>query len=110
MRRPSRISVGVVSCLGVALMWMQVAVAQTAKDSGTSSTDSPYKNGPPPVSGGYTDTSQGGTKTSGDMPVPPPSAGGQDKAAKSGQQTKGADPQQQAAPQREKPQGGSSGG
>ena len=94
MRRPSRISVGVVSCLGVALMWTQVAVAQTAKDSGTSPTDSPYKNGPPAVSGGYTDTSQGGTKTSGDMPVPPPSAGGQDKAAKSGQQPKGADSQQ----------------
>ena len=110
MRRPSRISVGVVSCLGVALMWTQVAVAQTAKDSGTSPTDSPYKNGPPAVSGGYTDTSQGGTKTSGDMPVPPPSAGGQDKAAKSGQQPKGADSQQQAGPQREKAPDGTSGG
>ena len=110
MRRPPRISVAVVSCLGLALVWTQVAVAQTAKDGGGSATDSPYKNGPPPVSGGYTDTSQGGTKTSGDMPAPPPSAGGQEKAAKSGPQTQGADSQQQAAPQREKPQGGSSGG
>jgi hypothetical protein len=105
MRKTMRTSV-VVPCLGVAVFWAQVAVAQTAK--GGSLTDSPYKNGPPPVSGGYTDTSQGGTKTSGDMPVLPPGAAGQDKAAKNGQQPK--DAHQQAAPQGEKGAGGTSGG
>src|ERR1051326_1063319 len=110
MRGPTRISVAVASGFAMVVVWAQLAVAQTAEDGRCSATGSPYKNGPPPVSGGYTDTSQGGTKTSGDMPVPPPSAGAQDKAAKSGQQPKGADSQQQAGPQRGKAPDGTWGG
>jgi hypothetical protein len=37
---------------------------------------SPYESGPPPVTDGYTDTSQGGTKGSGDAPIPPESKDG----------------------------------
>jgi len=37
---------------------------------------SPYRSGPPAVTDGYTDTSQGGTKTSGDAPIPPESKDG----------------------------------
>ena len=35
-----------------------------------------YPAGPPPVTDGYTDTSHGGTKTSGDAPIPPPAKDG----------------------------------
>jgi hypothetical protein len=102
MRKRVRISVVLVSWLAATVVSAHVAVAQTAGSAGGSPTDSPYKTGPPAVTGGYTDTSQGGSKTSGDMPVAPPSAGGQDKAAKSGQQQKGPDSQQHTAPQGEK--------
>lgn len=34
--------------------------------------DSPYSNGAPPITGGFTDTSQGGTRTSGDPMAAPP--------------------------------------
>jgi hypothetical protein len=43
-----------------------------APPSGKSHTDSPYANGAPAITGGFTDTSQGGKKTSGDpMAIPP---------------------------------------
>ncbi|HUE40283.1 MAG TPA: hypothetical protein VMR29_12310 [Candidatus Binatia bacterium] len=87
MSKTNRISIVVAASFGAAA-WVHVAAAQSGAPAGHSLTDSPYKNGPPPVSGGYTDTSQGGTKTSGDMPVAPPSQTG--KSATSGQQ-----PQQQ---------------
>lgn len=37
---------------------------------------SPYDSGPPPVTDGYTDTTHGGTKRSGDAPIPPASKDG----------------------------------
>ncbi|MGH7805750.1 MAG: hypothetical protein ACREQJ_15485 [Candidatus Binatia bacterium] len=40
---------------------------------------SPYPAGPPPVTDGYTDTSHGGTKTSGEAPIPPPEKDGKVK-------------------------------
>ncbi len=49
-----------------------LAAAEDAKPSAKS----PYQGGPPPVTDGYADTSQGGTKTSGDAPIPPPSKDG----------------------------------
>jgi len=108
MRTIKRPSIAALTWFGVAVVCAPLAVAQTAKGTGGSLTDSPYKNGPPPVSGGYTDTTQGGAKTSGDMPVLPPGADGKNKAATSGQQSKGTDSQQHATPQGEKagPSGG----
>jgi len=94
MRQPIRILLALGSCIVATLVCMRVVAAQSEGGSGSSLTDSPYKNGPPPISGGYTDTSQGGTKTSGDMPVAPPRASGQDAGAKSGQRPKSADPGQ----------------
>ncbi len=38
---------------------------------GKSISDSPYASGPPAITGGFTDTTQGGTHTSGDYPVAP---------------------------------------
>jgi hypothetical protein len=38
--------------------------------------DSPYANGAPVVTGGYTDTTQGGKKSSGDPNALPPGVGG----------------------------------
>ena len=82
------------SCLGAVVAYVQVAAAQ---DSGTSTghsiSDSPYTNGPPPITGGYTDTSQRGTKGSGDPNALPPSA------AMRGQQ-QGSDSQQQGEAQK----------
>jgi hypothetical protein len=68
------------------------STAGAAKDSSapampSSLSDSPYANGAPAVTGGYTDTTQGGKKGSGDPnAIPPPSMGaggaGQPPAAK----------------------------
>jgi hypothetical protein len=102
MPKRVRISVALVPWLGAAVISAQLAAAQTGGPAGGSLTDSPYKNGAPPVTGGYTDTSQGGAKTSGDMPVAPPSAGGKDKA----QPQKGPDSRQRVEPQGEKAPGG----
>ena len=70
-----KISIALASCLGLALAASPLLAADTpaepAKDK-PSLSDSPYKNGPPPITGGYTDTSQGGTKGSGDMQALPP--------------------------------------
>ena len=98
MIKRMRISFGIVSCLGAALACVQMAAAQGSASSDHSITDSPYQNGPPAVTGGYTDTSQGGAKTSGDMPVPPPSSAAQG-AEKSGQDEKSPDSRQQSAAQ-----------
>jgi len=72
---PKRIegSIILAACLAAAVASAEVGSGQGGAGVGGSPTDSPYKNGPPPITGGYTDTSQGGTKTSGDMPAPPPS-------------------------------------
>ena len=48
----------------------------TTTPEGKSISDSPYANGPPAITGGFTDTTQGGTKTSGDFPVIPRQDGG----------------------------------
>jgi hypothetical protein len=50
------------------------------------------------VTGGYTDTSQGGAKTSGDMQAPPPSSEAQG-ATKGGQQQNSPDSRQQGEAQ-----------
>ncbi len=91
----------VASCLGAAVVCVRVAAAQGSDTTtGHSITDSPYTNGPPAITGGYTDTSQGGAKTSGDPQALPPSA------AMRGQQ-QGSDSQQQGGAQ--KPPDGSAG-
>lgn len=98
MTRNLKTSIAFASCCGAAAVWMQVAAAQaadptkpkatTAKtlttvttgaagaagSTGKSLSDSPYEKGAPPITGGYTDTSQGGTKTSGDPLAAPPGA------------------------------------
>jgi hypothetical protein len=88
MSNRTRISVALASFLGAGVAWVQVASAQGAGGTGGSMSDSPYKNGPPPITGGYTDTSQGGTKGSGEMPPNPMAPGGKDAGAQSGQQNK----------------------
>lgn len=50
--------------------------ASSALAGAEPATKTPYERGTPPVTDGYTDTSQGGTKTSGDAPIPPPSRNG----------------------------------
>jgi hypothetical protein len=79
-------------------IWGPMAAAQSGAPGGKSLTDSPYKDGPPPVSGGYTDTSQGGSHTSGDMPLPPQAQGA--STTTGGQAQK-----QQAEPHQPNPQG-----
>jgi hypothetical protein len=91
MLKGMRNFVVVASCLGAAVVCVRVAAAQSSgATTGHSITDSPYTNGPPAITGGYTDTSQGGTKTSGDMAASPPGAPAQG-AAKSGQEQTGPD-------------------
>jgi hypothetical protein len=90
MLKGMRNFVVVASCLGAAVACVQVAAAQSSATTGHSITDSPYTNGPPAITGGYTDTSQGGAKTSGDMAASPPGAPAQG-AAKSGREQKGPD-------------------
>ena len=71
MRKSISIFLAVAGCLGIALTSM---AAEPAADGAAkpSMSDSPYKSGPPPITGGYTDTSQGGTKGSGDASALPP--------------------------------------
>lgn len=64
----------------VALAWPVLAGAEDAKtpaakpaaqptpEKKPSISDSPYSGGPPPITGGFTDTWQGGKKTSGAIP------------------------------------------
>ena len=85
MAKTGKIAAALLLSLAAVVVWTRVAVAEASGSAGGSATDSPYKNGPPPVTGGYTDTSRGGTKTSGDPQAAPASSGGQDKAMKSGQ-------------------------
>lgn len=66
--------------LAVALAWPVLAGAEDAKkpaakpaaqptpEKKPSLSDSPYSGGPPPITGGFTDTWQGGKKTSGAIP------------------------------------------
>src|SRR5262249_38745095 len=98
MLKGIRTSVVLVSCLGAAVACVQVAAAQGDSTTGHSITDSPYTNGPPPITGGYTDTSQGGTKGSGDPQALPPSAAAQG-AAKDGQKQISPDSRQQGEAQ-----------
>src|SRR2546421_9253103 len=72
MRKKIEGSIVLAVCLAAGVAW---AEAGTGAGGGGSPTDSPYKNGAPAITGGYTDTSQGGTKTSGDMPAPPTGLG-----------------------------------
>jgi hypothetical protein len=88
------LSIALASCLGLALtaapIWAadapapakkaDAAAAKPAADPNApkapeSLSDSPYSNGPPAVTGGYTDTTQGGKKGSGDPNAIPPPAG-----------------------------------
>jgi hypothetical protein len=91
MLKGMRNFVVVASCLGAAVACVQVAAAQGSATTGHSITDSPYANGPPAITGGYTDTSQGGKKTSGDPQALPPSAAmrGQQQSSDSQQQGEG---------------------
>jgi len=91
---PSLVVIAAGLCFTV---WAQVAAAQSAAPAKKSMTDSPYKDGPPPTSGGYTDTTQGGSHTSGEMPLPPQVQQG--NAPSGGQAQK-----QQADPQKPNPQ------
>ena len=62
--------------LAVALAWPALAGAEDAQkpaaqptpEKKASISDSPYSGGPPPITGGHTDTWQGGKKTSGAIP------------------------------------------
>lgn len=62
------------AALAVALATAPSAMAQspTPPPAKKSLSDSPYSSGPPPITGGFTDTSQGGTRTSGDPMAAPP--------------------------------------
>ncbi len=74
MQTRRKLSIALASCVGLALVATPLFAAEggeAGKDK-PSLSDSPYKNGPPPITGGYTDTSQGGTKGSGDMQALPP--------------------------------------
>ena len=73
--RPSWLTI--VTVLSSLVAGSSAGLAETAKQPAKAPVDTPYSGGPPPVTDGYTDTSQGGTKTSGDAPIPPPSKGGQ---------------------------------
>jgi len=88
-----KISTVLASLVGLALAASPLFAAEPTAEPGKdkpSLSDSPYKNGPPPITGGYTDTSQGGTKGSGDMQALPP----------------GVKPPSQGQPQPEKTPGG----
>lgn len=60
----------------IALAALLAASTTLHAEETPSSSSSPYDSGPPPVTDGYTDTSQGGTKGSGDAPIPPASKDG----------------------------------
>jgi hypothetical protein len=65
---PRRIAFSVLALLiAASTSWIGSAMAQSKDGSGQSMTESPYQKGPPPVTGGFTDTWQGGKKTSGDV-------------------------------------------
>jgi hypothetical protein len=99
-----RLSIVIVVCCAASVSWVPTAASQTAggakaatpravpktgatlktvpmtgdgaaPKSGKSLSDSPYQNGAPPITGGFTDTSQGGKKTSGDPLAVPPGVG-----------------------------------
>jgi hypothetical protein len=84
--RKNHVLLAIAPCLVASLALVRVAAAQSGGTSTGSMSDSPYKNGPPPITGGYTDTTQGGTKTSGDMPVMPPRSKDDASAAKGAEQ------------------------
>jgi hypothetical protein len=89
-------------CLAATVAWAEAGSGQSGLGGGGSPTDSPYKNGPPPITGGYTDTTQGGTKTSGDMPAPPPGLGAK-AAAQNAQPPKDDAPRRDSSAARELP-------
>jgi hypothetical protein len=85
MRKGIASSIVLAICLVGAAASAEVGSGQGASGGGAA-TDSPYKNGPPPVTGAYTDTSQGGTKGSGDPAAMPPNVSA--SAAKNASQSK----------------------
>ena len=74
MRTRMASSIVLALCVVGAVARAEVGAGQGGS-GGASATDSPYKNGPPPITGGYTDTSQGGAKGSGDPAALPPNVG-----------------------------------
>src|SRR5687767_14725139 len=96
-----RVFVAIAMSCAASALWMPIAESQTAggaraatpatapktgatlktvpmtgdgatRPAGKSLSDSPYANGAPPITGGFTDTTQGGKKTSGDpLAIPP---------------------------------------
>jgi membrane protein involved in colicin uptake len=110
--KPYNLSITLAACLGLALVATPVfaadAPAKTAADAKKPAadakaaaakpaakdpnapampanlSDSPYGNGAPAITGGYTDTSQGGTKGSGDPLAAPPTRTGAPGAAPAG--------------------------
>ena len=91
MQKSRKISIALASCLAVAISSTAVVAAEggapAAQEKKPSLSESPYKNGPPPITGGYTDTSQGGTKGSGDMQALPPGVGKNPAAPPAGDPT-----------------------
>ena len=77
MRKAINTMIAIGACLGIVAGAAPVAAEEAKAPAKPSMSDSPYKNGPPPITGGYTDTSQGGTKGSGDPLAIPPSVSGQ---------------------------------
>ena len=64
------------SMLAIALGALLVVPSAVGAEDPKANPKSPYPAGPPPVTDGYTDTSHGGEKTSGDAPIPPPAKDG----------------------------------
>ena len=62
--------------LAIALGALLVGPNTLGAEDSKATPESPYPAGTPPVTDGYTDTSHGGTKTSGDAPIPPPAKNG----------------------------------
>ena len=91
MRKGISMTIAIAACFGLVVASAPVAAEDAKAPSKPSMSDSPYKNGAPPITGGYTDTSQGGTKGSGDPLAIPPSVTGQKAPG-------GADPQASPKP------------
>jgi hypothetical protein len=108
MRKTMTLSVALATSFGALVFYSNAGAAEKAKAPASSKapdpslSESPYKSGPPAVTGGYTDTSQGGTKTSGDAPIPPPSKSGEVESLKAHQET----PSQPGAPAAKAPGAG----
>lgn len=69
--RTIRAFFGLSAVLAVAAAEAEAGSAGKDDPPERSLSESPYENGPPPSTGGFTDTSQGGTKGTGTLSAPP---------------------------------------